>query len=117
MTRRREFSNRTRLQAWERAGGRCEECGVKLHVGDRREYDHRIPCELGGDNSLGNCVLLCGPCHRAKTSTQDAPTIAKAKRVAGKHSGAHRPRSRLPGSRGDTIKRKINGTVVPRNEE
>lgn len=116
MTRRQEFSNRTRLQAWERAGGRCEECGVKLHVGDRREYDHRIPCALGGDNGLGNCVVLCGPCHGSKTAQQDAPQIAKAKRVAAKHSGAHRPKSRIAGSKGDKWKRKIDGTTVRRSE-
>lgn len=113
---RREFSNRTRLQAWERSGGKCEECGIKLHVGDRREYDHRIPCALGGDNTLDNCVVLCGPCHKRKTASDDAPTIAKAKRVSAKHSGAHKPKSRLPGGRGSKLKKKLDGTVVPRDE-
>jgi 5-methylcytosine-specific restriction endonuclease McrA len=96
MTRRREFSNRTRLQAWERSGGKCEECGIKLQVGDRREYDHQIPCGLGGDNSLDNCVVLCGPCHSSKTTREDVPRIAKAKRVAAKHSGAWRPKRKIP---------------------
>ncbi|EDM70802.1 HNH nuclease [Roseobacter sp. AzwK-3b] len=112
---RREFSNRTRFQAWERARGKCEECGVKLNVGDRREFDHRIPCGLGGDNSLENCVVLCAACHRDKTDTEDIPRIAKAKRVAAKHTGAFRPKSTIPGSKGSKWKRKMDGTVVRRD--
>lgn len=111
---RAEFSTRTKLQAWDRAGGKCEDCGRKLHVGDVREYDHRIPCEMGGDNSPGNCVLLCGPCHARKTATVDAPAIAKSRHVRARHVGAKTARNPLPGSKGSKWKRKISGEVVKR---
>lgn len=113
MTRRQEFSRRTRLDTWERAGGCCEGCGRKLYPGDRQEYDHRISCEQGGDNSPANCELLCGWCHDGKTAV-DARKAAKSRSVRAKHVGAAKPRKPLPGSRASGWKRKIDGTVERR---
>lgn len=115
---RSEFNTRTKLKAWEKSEGKCEKCGVKLEVGDAREFDHRIPCALGGDNSLENCVVLCKLCHKEKTSTEDIPRIAKANRVRAKHNGAKKSTfGRLPGSRGSKFKKRIDGTVVVRRDE
>ena len=110
-----EFTRAVKLFAWDRANGKCEECGRKLFPGDRKEYDHRIPDALRKDNSADNCQLLCGPCHRAKT-TKDAGQIAKANRVRAKHNGAARPKSALPGSKASRWKRKISGETVRRDE-
>lgn len=117
MTRRREeFSNKTRVQAWERSGGHCEQCTRKLFPGDI-EYDHRIPDGLGGSNDLENCVVLCRSCHGVKTAKADVPQIAKAKRVSAKHFGAKKSTfGRLPGSRDSKFKKRIDGTVVRRDE-
>ena len=113
---RAEFSRRTKLKAWERAGGACETCGRKLYPGDRIEYDHRVTCEQGGDSSLENCALLCGPCHSEKTK-QDAKVSAKSRSVRARHVGAAAPKAVVPGSRKSKWKRKANGRTVLRAED
>src|SRR4051812_25861230 len=109
---RQEFSRRTKLQAWDRSDGRCEVpwCNAKLQTG-RIEYDHRIPNELGGDNSLENCVVLCKPCHAAKTHKHDAPAIAKSRAVRASHVGARTVKRLIPGSKGSGLRKKLDGTV------
>jgi 5-methylcytosine-specific restriction endonuclease McrA len=90
-----EFTKATKLQAWRRAGGRCEICGQLF--GERRpDYDHRKPCELGGDNSLENCTVTCPKCHRAKTLQDDMPLIWKSNHVREKRAGLRRSRYRWP---------------------
>lgn len=84
---RAEFPNRVKAAAFARADGHCEECTAKLMTGNV-EYDHRIPCALGGSNELDNCVVLCKTCHLAKTTKADVPRMAKAKRQRASHIGA-----------------------------
>lgn len=74
---RREFSKTVRLQAANRAKGRCEGCGKKLAVGEFH-YDHDTPDGLGGEPTLENCKVLCLTCHRIKTHEQDNPRMQKA---------------------------------------
>ncbi len=114
MGKRSEFSRKTKLAAWERAGGGCEECGKKLFPGDRVEYDHIITCEQGGDNSLENCAVLCRDCHVMKTAI-DAGRTAKTRSVRAKHTGAHQSKHVIPGSRRSGWKIKLDGTVVRRD--
>lgn len=92
---RREFGAKVKLAAWERSGGRCEasDCGRKIVVGIGPEFHHQIPCELGGTNDPGNCVVLCIPCHRAVTKSEDMPRIVKARRLSKKAANI-KPRSR-----------------------
>ena len=114
---RQEFTRKIKLAAFERANGCCEGCGAKLRPGNI-EYDHIIPCELGGDGTLDNCQVLCVSCHRgvgAKTA-DDAGRIAKARRVHAKHIGAHRPKATILGSKASKWKRKIDGSTVRRDE-
>lgn len=91
---RREFSAKTKAEAFLRARGCCEQCdsGVKLRTGDIF-YDHIIPDAIGGEPTLSNCQVLCRAHHSVKTTTEDVPRIAKAKRVARRHSGIKKPRS------------------------
>lgn len=84
---RKEFPAKVKVAAFERAGGHCESCTAKLFPGNT-EYDHAIPCALGGDNTLDNCRVVCRACHRTKTSGEDIPRIAKGKRVRARHLGA-----------------------------
>jgi len=65
---RTEFTAKTKLQAFQRANGTCESagCGAKLTPG-KFTYDHRIPDQLGGDNSLENCQVICSVCDKEKT--------------------------------------------------
>jgi 5-methylcytosine-specific restriction endonuclease McrA len=121
---RSEFSTRTKLKAWERATGadgkqrcECDECGGTDNTQGLRicsrgpQYDHDIPCYLGGENTLENCRVLSHGCHKLKTSQQDAPLIAKTRHVTAGHARAKTPRNPFTSSR---FKRKIDGTVVDR---
>ena len=81
--RRLEFSPSTKRKAFERAiskGGLCEcGCGAMLHP-PKVDYDHILPCALGGDNGLANCMVMTKACHAAKTAKADVPRIRKADR-------------------------------------
>jgi 5-methylcytosine-specific restriction endonuclease McrA len=91
--RRHEFPAKVKLAAFERAGGKCEKCHARIVSA---EYDHVIPAMLGGDATLDNCECLCAKCHRLKTSRQDVPRIAKAKRQERMHKGIDRPKRKIP---------------------
>ena len=103
---RREFPDKVRWKAFERALGCCELCksGVKLLVNDIF-YDHRIPDGLGGEPTLENCQVLCRSHHDAKTRKHDVPAIAKSKRIQRRRAGIKKER---------TIRawRKFDGTPV-----
>lgn len=78
-----------------RSGGMCEADSCD-NVG--KEFEHRIPVALGGDNTLENIWLACRACHREKTSNEDMPRIAKAERQAGrKGQYARRKRKKASG--------------------
>lgn len=83
---RREFSRKTKAQAFTRSKGCCEVCGVRLSVGKFR-YDHILPDALGGDPTLENCKVQCSSCDAPKTA-DDIRRIRKADRARDKHTGA-----------------------------
>lgn len=90
-----EFSAPTKRQAYERAKGRCQDCGRALRDGEP-QYHHILEARLGGDGSPANCRVLCIPCHKAVTKSQSSPRVTKMK---GMHSGsinARTPKSRIP---------------------
>ena len=101
---RREFSKTIKRDAFMRANGCCEMCGIRLTVG-KIEYDHRIPDALGGEPTLDNCVVACKPCHAEKTGKRDIPRIAKTKRISDREKGIRRPRT-------ITRWRRFDGSVV-----
>jgi hypothetical protein len=112
---RREFSPRTKLDAWGRSGGRCEcGCGQLIHVGEGPEYHHRIPCALGGEPSLANCAVLRRGCHLTITTGEDMPRIVKARRLAKKQANITGRKAIMPGSRLSAFKRRLDGTVERR---
>ena len=110
---RAEFSAKTKAEAARRANGHCEGCTRKLASGDFH-YDHIIPDQLGGENGIGNCQVLCRSCHSLKTGKQDVPTIAKAKRRERSHLGIKTSRNPMPGSRNSPFKRRMDGTTERR---
>lgn len=105
---RSEFSKKTKLAAFERAKGHCENCGAKILTA--AEYDHRIPDYLGGSNELENCVCLCPKCHRRKTTEQDRPAIDKSRRITEKRAGVRKGRGF-----NKRWRKKMDGTVERRS--
>ncbi|MCJ2067818.1 HNH endonuclease [Methylobacterium sp. J-030] len=100
---RQNFSKAVRIQALERAAGRCEgdlpsgdRCTCAIPIGGRI-FDHVIPDANGGRPTLDNCQVLCLPCDRAKYSA-DRRAIDKARRQAERHAGTKAPSRPMPGS-------------------
>ena len=108
-----EFTRKTMRQAFERAGGRCEHCGIELRDGMRREYDHRVTDYMEGGNSLDNCQLLCQNCHSAKTG-DDRKDIAKTERVLYRRAGTRGKTLKgnpMPGTKASGIRKRMDGTI------
>lgn len=64
-----------RLEIWERDNRRCVLCGVYCTF-EQFEWDHILPKSKGGDDSLANGRVLCGPfqngCHRGSKGAKHA---------------------------------------------
>lgn len=103
---RKEFSRETRRLALQRSGVKCEASGPRygLEEGQRCncslslgvQYDHDVPDQLGGDNSLENCRAICVQCHKIKTRG-DVQQIRKSDRQRDKRSGVIRPAAKIKG--------------------
>ena len=125
MTKRREFSAKTKAAVRERSGGICEMEGCNNPAA---EIDHIEECwehEDGGDNSLENAMHLCVECHKAKSShsmglkawgNHFRPKILtiseKRESKRAKASGKHK--SIGGGGWDKRFKKKMNGKVVAR---
>ena len=68
INRRRNINYNTRYAILERAGFKCQCCGIKplkdnnviLHI------DHIIPYSLGGSDEVDNLQVLCNKCNTSK---------------------------------------------------
>ena len=110
-----EFTRKTKAARYLHADGKCEGCNISLK-NRVAHYDHDTPTGwLGGDASFENCRVLCQPCHSAKTRAE-APQKAKGDRIRDKAIGAKVSRWTIPGSRRSPWKRKMDGTIVRRDE-
>jgi 5-methylcytosine-specific restriction enzyme A len=109
VTREGEFTAKTKVLAWKRASGLCEECRSK----PGKEYDHVRTLAEGGDNTLENCRLLCGVCHKAKTG-KDVGRIRKADRQFRAHAGIKRTTRPMPGSKRSRWRKRLDGSVEER---
>ncbi|GEP07718.1 HNH endonuclease [Methylobacterium oxalidis] len=108
------LSPRRRLQAWERTNGKCVVCGERIDgARERWIIEHIRALELGGADEIANMGPAHEACGREKTR-DDHTRTAQAKRQKLRHIGAAAPERPLPGSRTSPLKRKLNGTVVPR---
>lgn len=114
---RAEFSRATRQDALKRSGLRCEASGIRYGLeADQRcnchlslgvQFDHDVPDQLGGDNSLENCRAVCVACHRIKTRG-DIKQIRKSDRQRDKHNGTYKK----SGGFQSHFKKKLNGDVI-----
>lgn len=101
---RHEFSRETRREALKRSGIKCEASGPRYGLAEGQrcncslslgvQYDHDVPDQLGGDNSLENCRAVCVQCHKIKTRG-DIKQIRKSDRQRDKASGVVRPAGKI----------------------
>jgi 5-methylcytosine-specific restriction endonuclease McrA len=101
---RTEFTRKTKQDALKRSGIKCEASGPRygLEEGQRCncslslgvQYDHDVPDQLGGDNSLENCRAICVQCHKIKTRG-DIQQIRKSDRMRDKASGVIRAAGKI----------------------
>jgi len=61
----RAFSDKQKIEAYERQGGICPSCGEHFDI-DEMEADHIAPWCEGGRTTAENCQMLCKKCNRAK---------------------------------------------------
>lgn len=101
---RAEFSRKTKREALARSGHKCEASGPRYGFADGQrcncdlalgvQFDHNVPDQLGGDNSLGNCMAICVQCHKYKTRN-DVRQIRKSDRQRDKFNGTMRKAAKL----------------------
>jgi 5-methylcytosine-specific restriction endonuclease McrA len=83
---------RVRVRIFERFGGRCNQCGIRIVGKVRPAFDHIIAIINGGSNRESNIQLLCAePCHGQKTKSDvAAKSISYRKKL--KAIGIKKPR-------------------------
>lgn len=117
MTRRR-ITTKMRIGVFERHGGICHLCSMKVVAGQDWDVSHDIPLEAGGNDDDDNLYVAHRSCHRAHTAKVDIPLIAKVARIRANHVGAKTPsRKPLPGGKNSAFKRTLDGRVVPRRSK
>lgn len=94
-TPRRSMSPTRRLRIWERDGGVCCICSLKIDgVREKWGIEHKRPLALGGPDTDENCGPAHERCMATKTKADNA-SWTKAKRAKAKHIGI-KPRSSFP---------------------
>lgn len=125
---RKEFSVKTKEDAWDRSGGACEADGATygLPMGVRCGadmtlpsvgvyYDHVNPDALSKNNSLENCGAVCRNCHDWKTRNRDMPLVTDSARLIKRGKGIRRTSGQpMAGTRASGFKRCMDGSVVRR---
>lgn len=118
-TERKSLTPTARLRIWERDRGVCCLCSAKIDgVREKWIVEHLRALELGGDDAPSNMGVAHKACADAKTNgpAGDHARAAKAKRVKRKALGIEKSKNPLPGSRATKWKRKMDGSVVRREQ-
>lgn len=94
----------------------CHLCKQRISPAiEEWEADHIRRHAEDGDGSPENLWPAHKPCHDKKTNTIDKREIAKGKRVAAKHYGIRKRKSRpMPGSKDSGWKKPMYGPAVKR---
>lgn len=111
---RRRISTRERVDIFNRNGGICHLCSLRIDAGQEWDVSHDTPLEMGGSDEGDNLKPAHRRCHRHHTATVDVPVIRKTQRKEAKHLGAKTTSRPLPGGRHSKWKRTLSGKVVPR---
>lgn len=118
-TGRKKLTPSQRLKIWERDKGVCCLCALKIDgVRGLWIVEHIRALELGGEDSEKNMGVAHKACADDKTNGPkgDHARAAKAKRVKRKALGVEKSKNPLPGSRATKWKRKMDGSVVRREQ-
>lgn len=111
---RKRLTSQQRFALLQRESFRCHICKCQIDPTQGWDVSHEIPLELNGADDEANRRPAHRKCHQIHTATVDIPAIAKAKRVQAKHYAGRSSARPMRGGRHDTLKRKMNGTVVVR---
>lgn len=103
---RRRLATLQRTKIFDRDGGRCCLCGLKINAPkDKWILEHIKPLWLSGADDESNMAPAHFHCAIEKTKAE-APVKAKSDRVRARHIGARKRRRTIPG-------RKFDGTPIP----
>lgn len=95
---------RVKVRIFDRAGGKCADCGLTIVGKLRPAYDHIQALINGGEHRESNLQLLCVLCHPIKTKA-DVAEKSRTYRKRVKHLGIKKNRT-------ITRWRKFDGTIV-----
>lgn len=105
---------RVLLRVFTRQKGVCPLCDSKLWPTDTTEIDHDKALINGGENRESNIQIVHLNCHNIKTK-KDVAEKAKVARIAKKHHGFHKPKSRpIAGSKRSGWRKPMNGPAERR---
>ncbi|PWJ80580.1 HNH endonuclease [Pseudaminobacter salicylatoxidans] len=85
---------RVRQRVFDREDGKCHICRQPI-IGKKWALDHVTALINGGENREKNLKPVHVACHAEKTAA-DVAEKAKVAKVRGKHTGAIRPKGRIP---------------------
>lgn len=86
---------RVRQRIFDRDGGVCHICKLPIKPGETWQADHVVALINGGEHRETNLAPAHSHCHVGKT-VLDVKEKAKVAKVRGKHTGAIRPKGRIP---------------------
>lgn len=105
-----------RLRVFDRDKGICRICSNKIVAGERWVCDHIIALINGGANREENLQTIHTRCDKTKTA-RDVAEKSRTYRKRSKHLGLKpKPKRRWGYGKGDPLKKKVTGEVVPRTK-
>lgn len=127
-TRRRSLTEAQRIDVLHAHHGRCYLCGGIINLARARlgevepfEVEHAHALGLGGTDTPDNWFPAHVSCHKEKTrrDRRAMAKVARAERARAVKAGEAKAKpkrkiagSRLPGGRGDRIRKRIDGGVI-----
>jgi 5-methylcytosine-specific restriction endonuclease McrA len=113
---RAKLSPKKRLKLFLEHSGRCCLCGGVISIGQPYIVEHILPLFLGGTNDWENLAPAHERCATTKTQ-KEAKERAKGRRIAEKHYGSRQSKRPMAGSKASKYRRKMDGTVVRREDD
>ncbi|WP_127524013.1 HNH endonuclease [Mesorhizobium sp. Z1-4] len=87
---------RVRQRVYDRDNGKCHLCKLPIKVAESWQADHVRAMINGGEHRESNLAPVHARCHVSKTA-RDVAEKSKTARIRQKHTGAIRPKQKIPG--------------------